>query len=188
MSDSARPEHQSTDRAYSAEILGVSLEILPENARADVVNLKEPSGEKSQSGNQAVTSALEDLKRVQAGFNQEHQWRAAGEFALAPSKMIEGLEMNAIGYIRDPQARQQTYYQPTIHSGVCNRTSDFRAISQNLAIPRIELIPVPPRVSGTRAIQVCPAVVTATAMLPFFLRGASPSWRQDWASCRILLG
>jgi predicted Fe-S protein YdhL (DUF1289 family) len=27
MSDSARPEHQSTDRAYSAEILGVSLDI-----------------------------------------------------------------------------------------------------------------------------------------------------------------
>lgn len=38
------------------------------------------------------------------GLNQE-----TFSFALAPSKMIEGLEMNAIGYIRDPQKRAKAY-------------------------------------------------------------------------------
>jgi hypothetical protein len=73
MSDLARPELQDADQAYSAEILGISLQVLPEHKDADVVNLKEPHPE-TGIGNQAITPAQGNLPQFLAGIKPEHQY------------------------------------------------------------------------------------------------------------------
>lgn len=73
MSEHARPEDQTVDLAYSSEVLGVSLEILPENKSADVVPPRAFEG-KTFPGNQAVTSMTQQLAMFLTGVNPEHWW------------------------------------------------------------------------------------------------------------------
>ena len=61
------------DLAYSSEVLGVSLKIMPENKSADVVPSEAIKGEIS-SGVRTVTSTPQQLAMFLTGVNPEHRW------------------------------------------------------------------------------------------------------------------
>jgi len=80
-SEHADESRQETDHAYASEVLGVSLEVLPQGSEpggpvakkdANVVNLK-TGGNLGSPGSQAVTLARGNLARFLSGIKPEHR-------------------------------------------------------------------------------------------------------------------
>lgn len=72
MSDRASEKLQSADQAYSSEVLGISLEILPQNKSADVVTLQ-AGDELNPPHNMADTPTHKELTHFLSGIKPEHR-------------------------------------------------------------------------------------------------------------------